>query len=945
MASRRIQGITIEIDGNTTKLQNALKGVDKQLKTTQSNLRDINKLLKLDPGNAELLTQKQKNLSEAVKTTKERLDELKKAQSELKEGTPEWDALQREIVETEQQLKAAEQEMKNFGSVAGQQVQAVGEKLKDVGGKISGVGQELSKISAPLAAVGALGVAKFAEVDKTMQLTYQTMGATAEEAEKLNQAMKDAASQSTFSMSDAAQATLNFARAGLDASEAAETLAPAMNLAAGEGGNLDTVSAGLVATLNGFQAPFSEAGKYADVFATACNKSALDIDSLSKAMSIAAPVFKTAGYSVKDASTYLGVMANNGIEANKAANSLKTGIARLVKPSKEGAEMMDKLGVSITDSNGQMKDAVTIQKELHDKFKDLSEAEQIAAASAIFGKNQMSPWLALINTAPEEVAELSKELENCAGTTDQMAEAMMSGFGGSLEKIKASVDVAVTSLGEALAPTIQKVADKIQAAVDWFNSLDKSQKELIARIGLVVTAAGPALIIIGKMVSGVGSIVTVAGKLIGAFSGMSGAIGAVKGAFSGVSMAISAAGGIIPALGNLAAAAAPYLAGGAIVAGVVAGVVLIVKNWDKIKDVAVKVGKAFKDAGKTIINTAKDIKNKAGKAFEDLKTKITNGWSNLKGVASTAWTNIKTTLTTAATNAKTAVSTTFNDLKNTVSNAWSALKNNTSTAWSNMKSTATTAVKNMRTSVIESAKKIKSSLSEIWTDVKTKASDTWKSIKTKASDAWGGIKDAITNKVTAISDKVLPKWEKLTEKINSHTESMKEKISTAFGALSQKLSDTVSGIYNAITTPFTKAKDAITGAASAIKNAFSGFKIEIPKFKLPHIKVNWHTLSSRLGLKIPTLKVEWYKKAYDNPMMFTKPTVLQTANGYKGFGDGNGGEVVLGMDKLKKLVGASGDMNVTININAQPGMNVNQLADEVQNRLVAVQKQRNLAYA
>ena len=105
-----------------------------------------------------------------------------------------------------------------------------------------------------------------------------------------------------------------------NASEAAETLAPAMNLAAGSGGDLDTVSAGLVATLNGFNAPFKDAADYADIFATACNNSALDIDSLCNSMSVAAPVFSTAGYSVRDAATYLGVMANKGIDANKAAN-------------------------------------------------------------------------------------------------------------------------------------------------------------------------------------------------------------------------------------------------------------------------------------------------------------------------------------------------------------------------------------------------------------------------------------------------------------------------------------------------------------------------------------------------------------------------------------------------------------------------------------------------
>ena len=525
-----IKGITIEIGGDTTKLEASLKSVNQEIKGTESKLKDINKLLKMDPGNTELLSQKYKTLQQEIKATKEKLDTLKEASKQadqaLKDGTiskEQYDALQREIAETEQSLKSLEQEYKNFGSVQAQQIAAAGEKMKELGGKVEDAGKTLTThVTLPLAAVGAAGVKSFAEVDKTMQLTNKTMGNTEEQAELLNKAMKDAAANSTFGMKDAATATLNFARAGLDAEQAASALAPAMNLAAGEGGDLDTVSAGLVATINGFHGSFEDAGHYADVFAAACNNSALDVDSLSHAMSVAAPIFSSAGYSVNDAALYMGVMANNGIDADKAANSLKTGLARLVSPAKEGAEMMDKLGISVTNSDGTMKSSIQIQKELHDAFGKLSESEQIAAASAIFGKNQMAPWLALINTAPEDVGKLDASLSSCAGTTDQMAEAMMSGFGGSLEKLKSSIDVLVTSIGEALAPTIQKVAEFIQGLVDKFNALTPAQQETIVKIGLVVAALGPLLIVVGKVISSIGTIMTWAPKIV---SGVQSVIG------------------------------------------------------------------------------------------------------------------------------------------------------------------------------------------------------------------------------------------------------------------------------------------------------------------------------------------------------------------------------------------------------------------------------------
>ena len=589
MASKRIQGITIVIDGDTTKLQTALRGVDNQLRTTQGNLKDIDKLLKFNPGNTELLTQKQQNLQTAIKSTSERLEELKKAQYAAM--TPEqYDALQREIIETENNLKSLKKQYKDFGSVAKQQIKAAAEKMQEVGRKIAGVGDQLTqKVTMPLVAIGTAGVASFAEVDKTMQLTNKTMGNSEEQAQLLDKAMKDAAANSTFGMKDAATATLNFARAGLDAEEAASALAPAMNLAAGEGGNLDTVSSGLVATINGFHGSFDEAKHYADVFAAACNNSALDVDSLSHAMSVAAPIFSAAGYNVNDAALYMGVMANNGIEADKAANSLKTGLARLISPAEDGAEKMAALGISVTNADGSMKDSVTVQKELHDAFSKLSESEQIAAASAIFGKNQMAPWLALINTAPEDVGALDASLASCAGTTKEMAEAMMSGFGGSIEQLKSSIDVLVTSIGQALAPHLQKVITFVQDLVDKFNALSPAQQETIVKIAAVAAAIGPVLSVGGRLITGIGSVITL----------------------------LTGPAGIVIAIGAIVAA--------------------IALNWDKITAWASDAGKAINTWSEGvkkavsekidgIVTGFKNAVDNAKKWFEDLGKKIKSGW-------------------------------------------------------------------------------------------------------------------------------------------------------------------------------------------------------------------------------------------------------------------------------------------------------------------------------
>ena len=186
----RIAGITIEIGGNTTKLQKALSSVDKQLRATQANLKDVNKLLKLNPGNTELLTQKQKNLSEAINLTKSRLDQLRSAQSNVQKGSAEWDALQREIIETEGRLRGLQTEMRNFGSVTAQQIKVVGGKLQEAG-KIEDVGRKLSGISAGAAAIGGgllkLGYNAVQSADDLNTLSKQT-GISTDELQKMQYA-------------------------------------------------------------------------------------------------------------------------------------------------------------------------------------------------------------------------------------------------------------------------------------------------------------------------------------------------------------------------------------------------------------------------------------------------------------------------------------------------------------------------------------------------------------------------------------------------------------------------------------------------------------------------------------------------------------------------------------------------------------------------------------
>lgn len=725
-----MKALSSSFDQNATaqdKARAKMQVLDKQISTQKTYIDKLNKqysdqkqkLSELGAEYEKVAAEHGKDSAEAQKLADAYVrqeTELSKTEEKINKAQTALNKMETEMRECQQTasgLTIAEKFEK-----AAEKIQAAGEKVKTFGDNMAKAGKTLSThVTAPIVAVGAKGVQAFAEVDKTMQLTNKTMGNGAKEAGVLSDAMKSAAANSTFGMSDAATATLNFARAGLNASQAAAALAPAMNLAAGEGGELDTVSAGLVATINGFHGSFEDAGKYADVFAAACNNSALDVNSLSSAMSVAAPIFASAGYSVNDAALYMGVMANNGIEADKAANSLKTGIARLVSPAKEGAEMMDKLGISVTNSDGSMKDSVTIQKELHDAFSKLSESEQIAAASAIFGKNQMAPWLALINTAPEDVNKLNTSLDKCAGTTDEMSDAMMKGFGGSLEKLKSTLDVLVTTIGERLAPHISKFTEKIQDLADKFNALSPEMQDKIIKFAAIAAAIGPVILVIGKFTAAIGSIMTVGGKL---------ATGAGKLVEYGpkIGAAISQVGTVFKAVGT-AIMAHPVIAIAAVIAGIIAYLV-------------------------HLYQTNEDFRNKVNAVLDSLKEKweaFKEGFDNVIEAIKLKlqeWHDKFAMVEEAIAYIIVSIATTIHDKIETMKQAFQSFKDKVQ-------------------SIIDAVKQIFENLKQSVVNVADKIRDKFNNLKDGISDAIENVK----TKIQSLADKVLHIKDKISEYIEN----------------------------------------------------------------------------------------------------------------------------------------------------------------------------------
>ncbi len=291
MAANRIKGITVEIGGDTTKLQTALKGVNTEIRNTQSQLKDVEKLLKLDPGNTELMAQKHRLLGQAVSETKEKLETLKtaaeQANTALANGEisqSQYDALQREIIETENNLRDLERQA-GQSAVALQKIDATGEKLKTVGSAIEGVGQKLMPVTAAVGGLGAAAVKVASDFDSAMSQVAAVSGATGKDLEALRDKAREMGSKTKFSASEAAQAMNYMAMAGWKTNDMLSGIEGIMNLAAASGEDLATTSDIVTDALTALGLSAEDSGHFADILAAASSNANTNVSMMGGASS------------------------------------------------------------------------------------------------------------------------------------------------------------------------------------------------------------------------------------------------------------------------------------------------------------------------------------------------------------------------------------------------------------------------------------------------------------------------------------------------------------------------------------------------------------------------------------------------------------------------------------------------------------------------------------
>jgi phage-related minor tail protein len=711
----RIKGIVVEIGGDTTKLSDALKNVNKSIKDTQNQLKDVNKLLKLDPGNTDLLVQKQKYLSQAISDTKEKLKQEEAALKQLKEAPQteetikQQEALTREIEDTRQALKGLEDQYKSVGSVAGVQLQVAGQKMKDVGDKITGVGEGLSThVTAPIAAVGAASLAAFNEVDAGADIVKTKTGAVGQALKDMQDAANDIATTipTDFETAGSAIGEVN-TRFGLTGDALKDLSQQFVEFASVNDTDVSTSIDNVSSVLNAFGMDSSQAGGMLDVLNSVGQATGLSMDTLSTDLSQNAAQLKSMGLNATQSAQFLGNVEMSGLDVSTAMAGMKKAMNNAAKDGK-----------TLDQALGEFSTTMKSNK---------TDTEKLQAAYDLFGTKGGAAIYNAMQTGKLSFDGFSSSMADFKGNVEQTFNDTLDPidkFKTTMNQLKVTGAEIGNSLATVLAPMLEQASGALKKFTEIWQAIPEPMQQFIIKAALVAAAVGPILVGVGKVISTFGTITSGIGTLMNTIGGLSTGLTA----FSSLSL--------LPMIG--------------IIAGVVAAIVVVVeiiKHWGQITE-------WFKGVWDKVCSGVKTV-------GQSLATFFTGLWNGIKTGTETAWNGIKTGVSTVWNGMKSGAETVFDGIKTHISNAWDKVRTNTSETWDKIKSTVDEhggGIKGVINTAMEGYKSIwKTGFEVINKTTDGKLGDALSTARSKLED----IKRAFTEKMDAAKEGVRSAIEKI----------------------------------------------------------------------------------------------------------------------------------------------------------------------------------------
>lgn len=337
----------------------------------------------------------------------------------------------------------------------------------------------------------AESVNSFQDFESMMSQVKAISGATGQAFDDLTAKAQEMGATTKFTATESAEAFNYMAMAGWKPQQMIDGISGIMSLAAASGEDLGTTSDIVTDALTAFGLQAGDAGHFADVLAQASANANTNVSMLGESFKYVAPVAGAMNYSVEDTSLALGLMANASIKGSMAGTALKTSLTNMAAPTDSMAAAMDKYGISLTDSEGNMKSLRGVIDNLRGSLGGLSETEQTAAASTIFGKEAMAGMLAIINASEEDYNKLSTAIGNSKDAAEGMADTMLDNLKGSFTLMQSAIEGTENAFGKRLSPYLRGIAggitDMMPEITDGINAVMDVVDDKIAGVKRKIT--------------------------------------------------------------------------------------------------------------------------------------------------------------------------------------------------------------------------------------------------------------------------------------------------------------------------------------------------------------------------------------------------------------------------------------------------------------------------
>lgn len=647
--ANNIRGITVEINGETQGLQNALRDVNRQSTALQGELREVDRALRLDPSNVTLLSQRNQILANEVSNARDKLERLQHAQGQVEQqfangdiGEEQYRAFQRELINTENQLGNLENQlhdsneaMMNAGSAANDVGDALegmaskGEKIKSVGDNISKVGEKLLPVTAAIGAAGAASLAAFDEVDSGYDTIITKTGAAGELLDGLTQSADKVFSEMPTEMEDVGVAIGEVnTRFSLTGEELEKVSKEFIRFAAINDTDLNTAIDGVDTVMMKFNVDSSKASEVLGLMTKVGQNTGLSMDTLQSTLATNGATLKEMGLDLTASTNLLAQFESSGVDASTALAGLKKAQQNATADGKTMQEALNETITSIRDTS--------------------NETEALQIATDLFGKKGAAEMTQAIREGKLSIDDLSTSLSDYNGVVTDTFEATLDPpdqMKIALNNLKLSGAQLGSSILQSLQPILLKLTDKLKSLTSWFKGLSESQKETIIKVGAVVAAIGPLLIVIGKVVSIVGTVMTVLPTLKAAIIAI-----------------------------NVAMTANPI---GIIIAGIGALIAIFAVLWSKcdwFREAWISLWEKIKEAFGFFVDLFKFQIEVIKIVFEALKDFFSEKWEVVKSIFSAVGGWFKDTFGPMFSGAMDGIKAIFGAVKDYISNQWELIK-------------------------------------------------------------------------------------------------------------------------------------------------------------------------------------------------------------------------------------------------------------------------------